>query len=183
MPLDGSSLHRRQTTSSEAVRRRLGTDVVPDPVSIPSTKHHHGGADKAHRVPPRPLGEHKKLNNTPTVLQQMLQNIYLALITTVKVSLSQCHLPWHCTICKPLHNSKIKKLFRTLISATTQADVILEESRSSRPHAPPPKTTKNKPVANAPQLCAHGSTSVAHPLPSVGHASYAHAPAGEIGRE
>ena len=111
---DGRSLHRRQTASSEAVRRRLGTDVVPDQVSIPSTKHHHGGADKAHRVPPRPLGEHKPLY-TPTVLQQMLQNIYLALITTVKYSATcippwlQCHLqpPWHCDIYKPLHNSKV----------------------------------------------------------------------------
>ena len=155
-PADGSSLHGRRPASSEDVRRRPGTDAVAEQGSGLSTKHHRDIADKAHQVPPRPLGEHKKLS-TPTILQQMLYNIYLAMITTARFSatclkpwLQECQdhqAPWHCNNnLKPLQNSKVNKLFKTLVNAAKQADVINEENRTSRPRAPPPQARASRSV-------------------------------------
>ena len=71
----------------------------------------------------------------------MIQNIYIALMSTARYS-AACFKPWlqhgqgtphyHFNDTKPLHNSKVDKLFKTLVQAAQQADAILEANRSSR---------------------------------------------------
>ena len=179
MPADGRRLHGRRPASFEDVHRRPGANVVATDQD-PSTQHQHA-ADPAHQVPPRPLDERN--TTVLTILQQMIQNIYIALITTarypatcLKPWLQECqdhHAPWHCNNnYKPLHNSKVKKLFRTLVNAAKQADVINEENRSSRPCAPPPQASPLVNINMSPSD-AHVSSSDAHYSSSVAHAQHA----------
>ena len=129
---DARPLQERRPMSSRDTRRRPGNRVVAD-LTISQARAPPQAA-KAHRVPPRPLGE--RSDDGVCTITQMLQRIYHALLCAAQYP--GTHLASWFPACqginpswpnlnkKPLHNSKrADKLLNTIVNAAHQADLIL----------------------------------------------------------